>query len=147
MLWIRSGIENPSKSEVIGRCGKKNEWPHRTDKSRTLKKQPNIGLVTASSDDAVKDIKLHFLSLFSVKYVFFILRMLFLFLSMFSIIYFTTMYLLSQCHPFCSMHIRLQLRHPRVFVLHFNLLQLNIILSFNTTAEHFMTYHTYIRSD
>ena len=21
MLWIKSGIENPSKSEVIGRCG------------------------------------------------------------------------------------------------------------------------------
>ena len=40
MLWIKSGIENPSKSEVIGRCGgdEKNEWPRRTDKSRTLKK-------------------------------------------------------------------------------------------------------------
>ena len=21
MLWIKSGLENPSKSEVIGRCG------------------------------------------------------------------------------------------------------------------------------
>jgi len=31
---------NPSKSEVIGRCGQneKNEWPRRTDKSQTLKK-------------------------------------------------------------------------------------------------------------
>jgi len=38
MYWIKSGIENPSKSEVIGRCdGDENpEWPHRTDKSRTL---------------------------------------------------------------------------------------------------------------
>ena len=37
-IWYR----NPSKSEVIDRCGadeKKNEWPRRTDKSRTLKKQ------------------------------------------------------------------------------------------------------------
>ena len=34
MLWIKSGIENPSKSEVIGRCGRdeKTEWPHGTDK-------------------------------------------------------------------------------------------------------------------
>ena len=48
------------------------------------RQKSNAGLVTASSDDAVKDIKLQFLSLFSVKYVFFILRMLFLFLSMFS---------------------------------------------------------------
>ena len=40
MWWIKSGIENPSKSEVIGRCGgdEKNEWPCRTDKSPTLKK-------------------------------------------------------------------------------------------------------------
>ena len=40
MLWIKSGIENPSTSEVIGRCGEdeKTEWPRRTDKSRTLKK-------------------------------------------------------------------------------------------------------------
>ena len=32
--------ENPSKSEVIGRCDgdEKTEWPRRTDKSRTLKK-------------------------------------------------------------------------------------------------------------
>ena len=31
---------NPSKSEVIGRCGgdEKNEWPRKTDKSQTLKK-------------------------------------------------------------------------------------------------------------
>ena len=34
-IWDR----NPSKSEVIGRCGgdENNEWPRRTDK-RTLKK-------------------------------------------------------------------------------------------------------------
>jgi len=40
-MGYNSGIENPTKSEVIGRCGgdKKNEWPHRTDKSRTLKKK------------------------------------------------------------------------------------------------------------
>ena len=36
-IWYR----NPSKSEVIGRCGgdEKPEWPRRTDKSRMLKKQ------------------------------------------------------------------------------------------------------------
>ena len=35
-IWDR----NPSKSEVIGRCGgdKKAEWPRGTDNSRTLKK-------------------------------------------------------------------------------------------------------------
>ena len=35
-IWDR----NPSKSEVIGRCGgdEKNEWSRWTDKSRTLKK-------------------------------------------------------------------------------------------------------------
>ena len=34
-IWYR----NPSKSEVIGRCGgdEKTEWPRRTNKSRTLK--------------------------------------------------------------------------------------------------------------
>ena len=34
-------MENPSKSEVIGRCGwgEKVEWPCRTNKSRTLKKK------------------------------------------------------------------------------------------------------------
>ena len=34
-IWDR----NPSKSEVIGRCGgdEKNEWSRRTNKSRTLK--------------------------------------------------------------------------------------------------------------
>ena len=44
MEWIKSGIENPSKSEVIGRCGEdeKNEWLRRTDKSRTLKKIKKI---------------------------------------------------------------------------------------------------------
>ena len=33
-IWYR----NPTKSEVIGRCGgdEKNEWPRRTDKRRTL---------------------------------------------------------------------------------------------------------------
>jgi len=33
-IWYR----NPSKSEVIGRCGRdeKTEWPRRTDKSQTL---------------------------------------------------------------------------------------------------------------
>ena len=42
MQWIKSGIEHPSKSEVIGRCGgdEKTEWLRRTDKSRTLKKVP-----------------------------------------------------------------------------------------------------------
>ena len=32
---------NPSKSEVIGRCGgnEKTEWPRGTDKTRTLKKK------------------------------------------------------------------------------------------------------------
>jgi len=41
---IKSGIENPSKSGVIGRCGGdgKTEWPCGTDKSRTLKKQTFI---------------------------------------------------------------------------------------------------------
>ena len=40
MLWIKSGIENPSKSEVIGRCGgdEKTEWPRRTDKKSNAKK-------------------------------------------------------------------------------------------------------------
>ena len=39
MYWIKSGMEKPSKSEVIGRCGgdEKNEWSRRTYKSRTLK--------------------------------------------------------------------------------------------------------------
>ena len=36
-IWYR----NPSKSEVIGRCGgnEKTEWPRRTDKCRTLKEK------------------------------------------------------------------------------------------------------------
>ena len=36
-IWYR----NPSKSEVIGRCGgdEKTEWPRRTDKKSTAKKQ------------------------------------------------------------------------------------------------------------
>ena len=35
-IWYR----NPSKSEVIGRCGgdEKNEWPRRTDKKSNAKK-------------------------------------------------------------------------------------------------------------
>ena len=39
-IWDR----NPSKSEVIGRCGgdDKNKWPSRTDKSRTLKNQKTV---------------------------------------------------------------------------------------------------------
>ena len=38
-IWYR----NPSKSEVIGRCGgdEKTEWARRTDKSRTLKINKN----------------------------------------------------------------------------------------------------------
>ena len=41
MWWIKSGIENPSKSEVIGRCGgdEKNVWPH---KSQTVKKRKDF---------------------------------------------------------------------------------------------------------
>ena len=40
MQCVKSGIENPSKSEVIGRCGgdEKNEWPRRTDKKSNAKK-------------------------------------------------------------------------------------------------------------
>jgi len=36
-IWYR----NPSKSEVIGRCGGdgKTEWPRRTDKSRTKEEE------------------------------------------------------------------------------------------------------------
>jgi len=39
MYWIKSGIENPSKPEVIDRCGGdgKTECPRITDTSRTLK--------------------------------------------------------------------------------------------------------------
>ena len=38
MQWIKSGIENPSKSEVIVRCGRdeQTERPRRNDKSRTV---------------------------------------------------------------------------------------------------------------
>ena len=38
-------MENPSKSEVIGRCGgdEQPEWPRRTDKGRTLKKEVLCG--------------------------------------------------------------------------------------------------------
>ena len=41
-IWNR----NPSKSEVIGRCGgnEKTEWPRRTDKSQTPKKLKKIKL-------------------------------------------------------------------------------------------------------
>ena len=36
MLWIKSGIENPSKSEVIGRCGgdKKNDQNDQTEPTK-----------------------------------------------------------------------------------------------------------------
>ena len=38
MVWIKSGIENPSKSEVIGRCGG-DEKPHDyAEKSDTKKR-------------------------------------------------------------------------------------------------------------
>ena len=39
-IWDR----NPSKSEVIGRCGgdEKTEWPRSNDKSRTLKKTKTV---------------------------------------------------------------------------------------------------------
>ena len=39
MKWIKSGIENPSKSEVIGRCGgdEKTEWPRKNDQKSTTK--------------------------------------------------------------------------------------------------------------
>ena len=42
--------ENPSKSEVIGRCGgdKKNEGSRRTDISRTLKKHKKQTFTTCS---------------------------------------------------------------------------------------------------
>ena len=42
-------MENPSKSEVNGRCGgdENTEWPRRTDKSRTLNKQTNKELFKA----------------------------------------------------------------------------------------------------
>ena len=42
-IWDR----NPSKSEVIGRCGgdDKTEWPHRTDKGRTLKSENNCQII------------------------------------------------------------------------------------------------------
>ena len=43
-IWYR----NPSKSEVIGRCGgdEKNEWPRRADKSRMLKNRLILVLIT-----------------------------------------------------------------------------------------------------
>ena len=42
MSLITSGIENPSKSEVIGHCGgdEKTEWPRKTDKVERLKIPP-----------------------------------------------------------------------------------------------------------
>jgi len=38
MHWVKFGIENPSKSEVIGRCGKDEKTNDHTEptKSRTL---------------------------------------------------------------------------------------------------------------
>ena len=50
-IWYR----NPSKSEVIGRCGgdEKTEWPRRTDKSQTLKrkkeKHPEVYLILSAN--------------------------------------------------------------------------------------------------
>ena len=48
---MKSGIENPLKSEVIGRCGgdEKNEWIRRNDKSRKLKNNLKmlVGVVVA----------------------------------------------------------------------------------------------------
>ena len=43
-IWYR----NPSKSEVIDRCGgdEKTEWPRRTDKNQTLKKNNLLLLAT-----------------------------------------------------------------------------------------------------
>ena len=39
-IWDR----NPSKSEVIGRCGgdEKNEWSHRTNKNLNIKKKEKV---------------------------------------------------------------------------------------------------------
>ena len=44
MQWLKSGIEKPSKSEVIGRCGgdEKSEWPRRTDKKPNAKNILNM---------------------------------------------------------------------------------------------------------
>ena len=38
---MKYGIENPSKSEVIGRCDvdEKNKWPRRTDKKLNANKK------------------------------------------------------------------------------------------------------------
>ena len=52
-------IENPSKSEVIGRCGgdeKKPECPRRTDKNRTLKFKRLIYIYIYISVDKNKDL-------------------------------------------------------------------------------------------
>ena len=46
MQWVKSGIENPLKSEVIGRCGgmeKTNDHAEPT-KSRSLKNKKHVGL-------------------------------------------------------------------------------------------------------
>ena len=46
MKWITSEIENPSKSEVIGRCGgdgKKTNDHAEPTKCRTLKKHKHFG--------------------------------------------------------------------------------------------------------
>ena len=45
MQWIKSGIENPSKSEVIGRCDgdeKKRMTTQNRQKSNTKKKKETI---------------------------------------------------------------------------------------------------------
>ena len=48
MLWIKSGIENPSKSEVIGRCGgdgKNRMITQNRQKSNAKKKECNFSFV------------------------------------------------------------------------------------------------------
>ena len=50
-IWYR----NPSKSEVIGRCGgdEKTEWPHRTDKKLNDKKTPQQNPIGPQMDNKV----------------------------------------------------------------------------------------------
>ena len=54
-IWYR----NPSKSEVIGRCGgdEKTEWPRKTDKSRTLNKNKQKQLSSSIFSNFVLYIK------------------------------------------------------------------------------------------
>ena len=47
MQWIKSGIENPSKSEVIGRCGGDEKMTmHNRQKSNAKKKKRKIQLLS-----------------------------------------------------------------------------------------------------